>query len=143
MKKKLISLTILIITLISSTILLAHEFWLMPNKFRIKVNESIALSYYVGEDFMGQLWKRKKEKTLKFTHFMEQKQIDLTDLSIKSDTNTISLKFKSEGMHVLAFETKNSFIALEAVKFNEYLKDDGIDNIYVLREKKEIGRAHV
>lgn len=135
MKQKKI-LTVLLTILISSTLLLAHEFWLMPNKFRVKTNESIALNYYVGEDFMGELWKRKKDKTLKFTQFTQQKKIDLTDLSIKSDTNAISLKFESEGTHVLALETKNSFIALEAQKFNEYLKDDGIDNIYALREKK-------
>lgn len=126
----------LLLTFLSSTIILAHEFWLMPNKFRAKINEPIYLTFYVGEDFMGDLWKRKKDKTLKLTHFTATKQVDLTDLSIRSDTNDISLTFKNEGIHVLALETKNSFIALEAQKFNDYLKDDGIENIYALREKK-------
>lgn len=136
MKNKYTFLSILVSILISSSVLFAHEFWLMSNKFRVSINESIALNYYVGEDFMGELWKRKKDKTLKLTHFTGQTQIDLTELSIKSDTNAISLKFENEGTHVLALETKNSFIALEAQKFNEYLKDDGIDNIYALREQK-------
>lgn len=90
----------------------------------------------MGEYFTGELWKRKKDKTLKLTHFTGEKQNDLTELSIKSDTNAIALKFENEGTHVLALETKNSFIALEAHKFNDYLKDDGIDNIYALREQK-------
>lgn len=125
-----------VITFLSSTLLLAHEFWLMPNKFRVKINESFALTFYVGEDFTGELWKRKKDKTLKLTHFTGKKRIDLTELSIKSDTNDIPLKFDNEGTHVVALETQNSFIALEAQKFNDYLKDDGIDNIYAVREKK-------
>ena len=128
--------TLLLLTFLSSTILFAHEFWLMPTKFRVKINESVHLTFYVGENFMGELWKRKKDKTLKLTHFTNQKQIDLTDVSVKSDTNDISLNFKNEGTHVLALETKNSFITLEAQKFNEYLKDDGIDNIYKLRDRK-------
>ena len=139
--KYYIFLTILVSILISSSVLFAHEFWLISNKFRVSINESIALNYYVGEDFMGELWKRKKDKTLKLTHFTGQKQIDLTELSIKSDTNAISLKFENEGTHVLALETKNSFIALEAQKFNEYLKDDGIDNIYALLKPK--GRVFI
>ncbi len=136
MTRKTIILTLILAIIISSSTLFAHEFWLMPNKFKVKIKEQIALTFYVGEDFMGELWKRKKDKTLKLTHFTGQKQIDLTELSIKSDTNDIPLKFDNEGTHVLALETKNSFIALEANKFNDYLKDDGIDNIYALREKK-------
>lgn len=136
MKNKYIFLHILVSILISSSVLFAHEFWLMSNKFRVKINQSITLNYYVGEDFMGELWKRKKDKTLKLTHFTGQRQIDLTELSIKSDTNAISLKFENEGTQLLALETKNSFIAMEANKFNDYLKDDGIDNIYALREQK-------
>ncbi len=138
MKRKVL---LLLATFLSSAFLLAHEFWLMPSKFRLKMNDSLALTFYVGEDFMGDLWKRKKDKTLKISHFYAKKQIDLTELSIKSDTNDITLKFKNEGSHLLALQTKNSFIALEAQKFNEYLKDDGIDNIYALREKKgELGK---
>ena len=108
MTRKTILLTLLFATVISS-VLFAHEFWLMPNKFSVKVKEQIALTFYVGEDFMGELWKRKKDKTLRLTHFTEQKQTDLTELSIKSDTNDILLKFDNEGTHVLALETKNSF----------------------------------
>lgn len=114
MKNKHFFFSILVSILISSSVLFAHEFWLMSNKFRASINESIVLNYYVGEDFMGELWKGKKDKTLKLTHFTGQKQIDLTQLSIKSDTNAISLKFENEGTHVLVLETKNSFIAIEA-----------------------------
>lgn len=132
---KKISISFLI-TFLSSTLLLAHEFWLMPNKFRVKVNESISLTFYVGEDFMGEIWKNKKERTLKLSHYTGENKRDLTDFAIKGDTNDIQLSFDKEGTQVLTMESKNSFIALEAQKFNEYLKDDGIDNIYALREQR-------
>lgn len=135
MKKKFIAITSLLLALISSPILFAHEFWLMPSQFRVKLNQPIGLTFYVGEDFTGELWGKKKERTLKLTHFESNNQKDLTALAIKSDSNDVMLKFDKEGTQVLTLETKNSFIALEADKFNDYLKDDGIDNIYQLRQK--------
>lgn len=115
--------------------LFAHEFWLMPSKFRVKISEPIALTFYVGEDFMGEIWGKKKERTLKLTHFSRRSQEDLTNLAIKSDSNDLVLNFDKEGTHIVTMESKNSFIALEAPKFNDYLKDDGIENIYQLRKK--------
>jgi uncharacterized GH25 family protein len=136
MQKKLILLTSLTFILLgSSSLLFAHEFWLMPNKFRVKINELMTLTFYVGEDFTGEMWGKRKERTLKVTDFIGKKQTDLTNLAIQSDSNDIKLSFEKEGTHVLTMQSKNSFIALEAEKFNAYLKDDGIDNIYELRQK--------
>jgi uncharacterized GH25 family protein len=135
MQKKRILLTTITCALIGGTFLFAHEFWLMPNKFKVKLNELMTLNFYVGEDFMGELWQKKKLRTLKLTDFVGKNERDLTDLAIKSDSNDLILNFDKEGTHVLTMQSKNSFIALEAQKFNAYLKDDGIDNIYELRQK--------
>lgn len=135
MQKKLILSTLTALIVLSSSILFAHEFWLMPNKFKVKVNELMTLTFYVGEDFTGEIWEKRKERTLKVTDFVGKKQTDLTDLAIQSDSNDINLSFDKGGTHVLAMRSKNSFIALEAEKFNAYLKDDGIENIYALRQK--------
>lgn len=136
MRKKLFLLTALALTLSASSLLLAHEFWLMPSKFRVKARELMTLTFYVGEDFMGEIWGKRIERTLRVTDFVGKKQTDLTALAIQSDSNDIKLSFDKEGTHVVAMRSKNSFIALEAAKFNDYLKDDGIENIYALREKK-------
>lgn len=135
MKKRILLPMLLAVCCVSSTFLFAHEFWLMPTKFKVKINELFALTFYVGEDFMGEVWENRKERTLKLTHFTGKNQKDLTDLAIKSDTDDIVLSFANEGTHLLAMESKNSFIALDAEKFNAYLIDDGIDNIYELRKK--------
>ena len=95
----------------------------------------MTLTFYVGEDFTGEIWGKRKERTLKVTDFVGKKQTDLTALAIQSDSNDIRLSFDKAGMHVVAMRSNNSFIALEAEKFNAYLKDDGIENIYELRKK--------
>ena len=135
MKRKITALFVLFIVFVSSSILFAHEFWLMPSKFRVQTGETFTVNCYVGEDFNGALWAKRRERTLKFTHYSKFGQEDLTPLAMKSDSGDIVLKFNNAGTHLLSFESKNSFIALDAAKFNDYLKEDGIDNIYELRKK--------
>ena len=135
MKNKLIAFGILMGVLLSSTFLFAHEFWLMPSKFRVKPGEIFSLNFFVGEDFNGELWAKRRERTAKFTHFSNQTLNDLTPLALQSDSGAVSLKFNEVGTHLLSFESKNSFIALDAEKFKSYLLEDGIDNIYELRKK--------
>lgn len=130
--KKLFSLLLLCIT----SSLFAHEFWLMPSKFKLKMGELFDLQLFVGEDFMGDIWANRKKRLLKLSHYSNTDKKDLTSIALKSDSLPVPLKFESEGTHLLTMESKNSFIALEADKFNDYLKEDGIDNIYELRKKQ-------
>jgi len=130
--KKVLSLCLFFV----ATSLFAHEFWLMPSKFKLKIGQSINLQLFVGEDFMGDIWGNRKKRLLKLTHLTEGNKGDLTSIALKSDSLPIPLKFETEGTHLLTMESKNSFIALEADKFNDYLKEDGIENIYELRQKQ-------
>ena len=135
MKKKIISLGLIALIFVSNSILFAHEFWLMPAKFKAEIGELVALNFFVGEDFEGELWGKRKEKTLKLTHFFNKNEKNLTAAAIATDSNDIQMTFKTKGTHVVTMQTKNSFIALDAEKFNAYLKEDGIDDIYALRQK--------
>lgn len=126
----------LFLLLFVATSLFAHEFWLMPSKFRLNLGETFNLQLFVGEDFMGDVWANRKKRLLKLIHHSNASQKDLTALALKSDSLPISLKFDTEGTHLLSMESKNSFIALEADKFNDYLIEDGIENIYELRKQK-------
>ena len=115
--------------------LFAHEFWLMPSKFRLAVNETIDLRLYVGEDFTGEIWANRIKRLLNLKIHTKSGVRDLTNQAIQSDSLPIPVKFTTEGTHLLSMASKNSFIALEADKFNDYLEEDGIENIYELRKK--------
>ena len=130
--KKYLSVLLLFV----ATCLLAHEFWLMPSKFRLNLKETFNLQLFVGEDFMGDIWTNRKKRLLKLVHHTNNIQKDLTSLALKRDSLPIPLNFDTEGTHLLSMESKNSFIALDADKFNDYLIDDGIENIYELRKQK-------
>ncbi|WP_445372847.1 DUF4198 domain-containing protein [Methylomonas sp. HW2-6] len=122
--------------------LAAHEFWLMPDKFKLDSSGAAnQLVFRVGEDFIGNVWAKRAERTLTLMHYTKNHAFDLTPSTFQSDTIPIALQFESEGTHLLAMESNNSFISLEADKFNHYLKEDGNEAVYQWREKN--GTAHV
>ncbi len=51
MCKKLISIILLITC---GTLALAHEFWLLPRKYRLAVGEELKFNLMVGENFEGE-----------------------------------------------------------------------------------------
>lgn len=122
--------------LLLPTLLFAHEFWLSPGKYRPQVGETISLNFYAGMPFEGEVWWHRSERTLKLTQYSLQGVKDLTPLAVASDSVDMFMSFEQEGTHLLAMESKNAFIGLDAEDFNNYLKEDGLYYIYELREKK-------
>ena len=124
----------LLIPLFISYITFAHEFWLEPQKFLLAMGEKINFRIFVGENFMGEEVDFTKFKVVKFAYYSskgEQKtKGDLTEQNLSD-----FLKFDTEGNHLVAFNNSNKHIELEADKFNEYLKDDGLDNVAAYRKK--------
>lgn len=119
----------------------AHEFWLMPERFRLKIGGIINVKLLVGEHFKGKDWEKKNERTQEVLHFFGTEKQDLTAEALKSEANDLMVTFAQPGTHLIAMRSKNSFIELEAKEFNEYLKEDGIENILQLREQKgELGK---
>jgi uncharacterized GH25 family protein len=117
-----------------SFIALSHEFWLEPQKFLLSIGEKIGFRVFVGENFTGEEVDFTKFEVSKFTHHsatgLQNTKGNLTEQNLSD-----FLKFDAEGNHLIAFNNSNKDIELEADKFNEYLKDDGLDNVLAFRKK--------
>lgn len=116
--------------------LFAHEFWLAANKYRVQIGEKISISFLVGEGFKGEKWGGRAKRLDKFIHHSSKKTTDLTNLA-KTDTAnaSIPISFDETGTHLLSMTSFNSFIELDGEKFNAYLQEDGINEIYEQRAK--------
>lgn len=119
---------------------MAHEFWLQPQKFFYSIRDVAYIRFFVGEHFSGTNWNGNKDKVKLLVHF-DPSGIS-SDLSARLSDNlgdSLSLPLKDEGTHMVIFNSTNSFIKLEAEKFNEYLKEDGLDNtaLYRIAQKED------
>ena len=118
-----------------STILLAHEFWLEPQKFVIKVGEKINLRLFVGEDYHGEAVDFSKFKVEKFTHYTANGERNMSGSFTENQLSDF-LDFDVEGNHLIAFNNSNKFIELESEKFNKYLIGEGLEHILEIRKQQ-------
>ena len=118
----------------------AHEYWFECDNFFLKVNEKTNLGLFVGEAL-----KKDEErpyqasKTDSFQMFSNGEIFDMRPLA--EDDKTPVLKFASDhsGTFLVSMERNWSFIKLEAAKFEDYLREDGME--YIIAERKRLGES--
>ncbi len=124
-----------------SAILWAHEFWLQPSQFFVQPGSVIKLHLLVGENFNGDSWANRSTRTDKLLHYQYHKVTDITASIKNDDTTACNIRLSEAGTHLLYLHSNPSYIALDADKFNDYLADDGLDNIVALRQQnKELNK---
>jgi uncharacterized GH25 family protein len=126
---------LLFILLGLSTLLSSHEFWLNPDKFIYNRGEKINIRFFVGENFEGENWVGNKEKIQSLKLYYGGVSDDLSKSISEEKGDSIELTMLDEGTNLVAFNSTNSFIELEAEKFNEYLQEDGLYNAIEYRKQ--------
>lgn len=136
MKKTfIVSAAALMITGIA-TIVTAHDYWLMPQKFMIHPGETITIYGNTGMDFPSSISAVAPERVTQFFMVGKDKKIDLTELVVKDKSLTTACTFEKPGTYVVGTALKPKEIRLTGKEFNEYLEHDGISNILELRKKE-------
>jgi len=142
MKKTLSLLLFTLIALRAGT----HEFWLEPDHFQLKPGQQLSLRFNVGENFTGDDWTGNRQLVDQLKVYFHDIDDDLEDLVSDSTGDSLNLQFYLPGTVLIAFQSKNKHIELPAEKFNEYLKEDGLDSAAAgrlsLGEVDSAGREH-
>lgn len=115
--------------------MIAHEFWIKPSRTRVQVGDRVALTLQVGENFTGEPWKGKGSRVNLYRHYFLESEKDMM-LAIEPGDAIVDLPDfipTHEGTHMIAFETDKAFIEMEAEKFEDYLKEDGLMHAYEYR----------
>ncbi|GHB79933.1 DUF4198 domain-containing protein [Persicitalea jodogahamensis] len=130
----------------TASIALAHEFWIVPEDFFPELGKKLNWKIQVGEDYMGERWGGGSRRIERLRLFTANGQEDLTGTIEQSDQQVEAPAFTLEksGTQMLVLETNNSFIELEPVKFEAYLKEDGLQLALDYRQKnneqQKVGR---
>lgn len=111
----------------------AHEFWIQPAKFTAMPKETVGLRLMVGDGFPGEARPRDPRKLVKFFALGPSGEMPIPG----SDGNDPAGEFAAteSGVYVLGYRSGHSRVTLEAAKFEEYLKDEGLDAARAERAK--------
>jgi uncharacterized GH25 family protein len=113
----------------------AHEFWLLPKKFRYKAGEEIKIDLMAGEGFEGEFWDLKRNKVEKLELHRLNGVKELTKEVKLTEGNNLSYKADLGGTYLFTLKSNDAYNELEGKEFNSYLEEDGLD--YILEQRKK------
>jgi uncharacterized GH25 family protein len=130
---KKIFLAISLLSVITS--LSAHEFWLSPSKYIYKRTEKLNIRFFVGENFEGQNWNGNKERIQSLKLYYGGVNDELSEYITDQPGDSIELTMVDEGTNLISFNSRNSYIEMEASEFNKYLQEDGLSDAIDYRKE--------
>jgi uncharacterized GH25 family protein len=108
---------------------------MMPDKFSCSPGDSVNITFVVGENLNGESWNLRKDRIQKMELHHAGKVTDLSGSVIEGKHIHLKLALKEEGTYVLKMQSNNAFIELSADRFNQYLKENFLDEIIDRRKK--------
>src|SRR6478736_6880779 len=106
-------------------LLSAHECWLQPATFAPVPGPTIGLTIQVGTNFQGEPKPFSSDRIAALKHFSAAGSEDWTAKA--NDRLQLPVKFEDAGTHVVIYDSKPSVVTLEAAKFEEYLREEGLE----------------
>ncbi len=92
----------------------------------------------VGENFEGENWGGNRDKVQQLVHYTPSGEItNIASLLSGNKGDSLQLPLQEEGTHMIIFNSNNSFLSLDAAKFNNYLKEDGLENAIAYRKENK------
>lgn len=114
----------------------AHDYWLEFQPLAPSVNDEIALSLWVGEDFIAEAQREMlKARTVTFRHVAAAGDDDLLPGTHEGARPLVQLQLQQPGGHLFGLQRDARHIRLRALKFNRYLRHEGLTQAFAERKR--------
>lgn len=114
--------------------LCAHDLWLEPATFLPKSGEIVGVRLLVGQDLLGDPLPRDPALVKEF--IFEDADGRKPLVGRRGSDPAGFLRVAAPGLLVVGYSSNPSAVELPAEKFNQYLKDEGLDAIAALRARR-------
>lgn len=111
--------------------LLAHDFWIEPTSFRPQVGETVGLALKVGQNFRGDPVPRMSEAIEKFVLLSRAGEKPVEGVPGRDPAGIA--RISEPGYLVVGYRSRPRPIELPAGKFEEYLKEEGLEQVISAR----------
>lgn len=113
-------------TMLATVSASAHDFWLQPSSFRVAPGQSASISMQVGHGQARQRWAVSNDRVLTLRRVGPDGTADLKGPLRQAGDADLSLPFAAPGVHVLTMASSHAQSELPAIRFNDYLKEEGL-----------------
>lgn len=112
----------------------AHDFWIEPSTFQLQIGERASVSLCLGDHFDGWSVARDARRIETFVAIGPAGQQPIVGRD-GSDPAGIA-RFTAAGVYVLGYRSNHAFTEMPAPRFEEYLKEKGLEKIVALRKER-------
>ena len=114
---------------------LAHDFWIDVARHRCAKGDTVTLPLRDGVHYAGEVVPREDLRIEKFVLIGPDGESDVKGENRKDPAGSVTLE--KEGVYVVAYRSKRRSIELPAAKFEEYLREEGLEHVAKLREERK------
>lgn len=115
--------------------LAAHDFWIQPSNFQPQVGAVVELRLFVGPHFEGEPFPRVPQLIQRFVLVPPSgPERDVPGRAGAEPAGVV--RMESPGLQIVGYRSFDSPITIEPAKFEEYLKEEGLEKIAELRKKR-------
>jgi uncharacterized GH25 family protein len=108
-----------------------HDFWIQPATFHPQVDHIVPVRLRIGHLLRGVPVARDRSRFERFV--LAAPEGEFTVLGRDGVDPAGLVRARRPGVHVIGYHSKATFIELEAVKFEAYLRDNGLDTAATFR----------
>jgi len=132
--RPLLGAAVLVAVFLAAERLAAHDFWIQPSNFQPAVGSVVELRLFVGPNFEGEPFPRVPQLIQRFVLVPPSgAERDVPGRAGGDPAGVI--RAESPGLQIVGYRSFDSPITVEPAKFEEYLKEEGLEKISALRRK--------
>ncbi len=128
-----LSLTVTVIAF-SSPLLFAHDMWIEPTTFSPEPGQMVGVRLRVGQDLLGDPLPR---DAALINQFVVEDVTGRKPVVGRHGADPAGfLRVATQGLFVIGYRSNPSVVELTADKFNQYVKEEGLDAVAALRAQR-------
>lgn len=104
----------------------AHDFWIQPQRFQVQPGVVLGVTFQVGHGASRERWGNGSDRIVQVTDVFGGKRIDQRARLRDAGPADLVTSFREPGLHVLALQSVYSYSDLPAIRFNDFLKEEGL-----------------
>jgi uncharacterized GH25 family protein len=112
----------------------AHDFWIEPSAFRPHVGTNLMTSLRVGQEFVGDPVARDSSMIERFIVRDGAGERAVPGLERRDPAGFLAVE--QPGLAIIGYRSRPKFLEMPPDKFEQYLKDEGLESIIAARARR-------
>lgn len=113
----------------------AHDFWIQPERFQTAPGAPLSATFLVGHGDARDRWGN-NDRIILLGDFFNGRRTDRRGQLRSGGSADLITTFKEPGLHVIGLQTNYAFSELPAIRFNDYLKEEGLVTAIAARKRE-------